>query len=272
MPQINPGLLERLASKLGVEIRSLYPRIQEVANRKMLDRHLAALVLASELGVNIQRFSTPEERAHIRGSLPTSGAASPAQSTVQMLKTSHGRQVKRSLKSAKAKDNSIFVVHGRNEALRKSMFEFLRALGLAPKEWGHALQMAKGANPWTLDVIDTAMAKVQAVVILFSPDDEARLKEEFCNKNEKRSEGKLKGQPRPNVIFEAGLAFGKHPEKTLLVQVGEVRGFTDILGKHIPRLTNDSSKRNDIANRLRKLGCNVDTTADDWRTAGNFVP
>src|SRR5258708_20230867 len=99
--------------------------------------------------------------------------------------------------------------------------------------------MAKGGNPWTLDVIDTAMEKVQAVVVLFSPDDEAKLKDEFCDKNERRTEGRLKGQPRPNVIFEAGLALGRHQAKTLLVQVGEVRGFTDILGKHIPSLTNE---------------------------------
>ncbi len=175
------------------------------------------------------------------------------------------------MRAGKSKDNSVFVVHGRNEPLRKSMFEFLRALGLMPREWSHALQMAKGANPWTLDVIDTAMMRAQAVVVLFSPDDEARLREVFCKKNELRTEGKLKGQPRPNVIFEAGLALGMHPKKTLLVQVGEVKGFTDILGKHIPRLTNDQAKRNDIANRLRKLGCKVDTTGDDWRVTGNFV-
>jgi len=32
-------------------------------------------------------------------------------------------------KVKKAKDDSVFVVHGRNDELRKSMFEFLRALG-----------------------------------------------------------------------------------------------------------------------------------------------
>jgi predicted nucleotide-binding protein len=37
-------------------------------------------------------------------------------------------------KGQKTKGNSVFVVHGRDEVLRKSMFDFLRALGLNPME------------------------------------------------------------------------------------------------------------------------------------------
>jgi hypothetical protein len=131
--------------------------------------------------------------------------------------------------------------------------------------------LAKGANPYVGDVLDDAMGRVEAVVVLFSPDEEARLRDEFCTRSDRRTEGKLGGQPRPNVIFEAGLALGRHPEKTLLVQVGRLRGFTDIVGKHIPKLSNDVSSRNDVANRLRKIvGNAVDTTGDDWRAAGDF--
>jgi predicted nucleotide-binding protein len=104
------------------------------------------------------------------------------------------------------------------------------------------------------NIIDTAMSKCQAVVVLFSPDEEARPKESLCGRGEKQTEGKLAGQPRPNVLFEAGLALGRHPEKTLLVQVGKVRGFTDIAGRHLARLTNDAQRRNDVANRLEKIG------------------
>ncbi|MGA2589165.1 MAG: nucleotide-binding protein [Bryobacteraceae bacterium] len=228
--------------------------------------------LAADEGINIHKYSSPEERNQLRGALNTeTGRATPMVSAGGP-PSAVGRAAKgkKPLKMPKAKDNTVFVVHGRNESLRKSTFDFLRALGLNPREWSQALLMAKGANPWTLDVIDAAMARVQAVVVMFSPDDEAKLKDEFCGKNEKRTEGKLKGQPRPNVIFEAGLALGRHPDKTLLVQVGEVRGFTDILGKHIPKLTNEASKRNDIANRLAKIGCKVDTTGDDWRATGDF--
>lgn len=275
MPKINQALLGRLADKLRVTKAQVFARIQHVQNQTFLDRHIAALKLAADAGINIHKYSTPEERNQLRGAANTaSGMGQPSSPMVRVddsapavRRTAKG---KKRLKTAKSKDNTVFVVHGRNEPLRKSMFDFLRALGLNPREWSQALLMAKGANPWTLEVIDAAMAKAQAVVVLFSPDDEAKLKDEFCGKNEKRTEGKLKGEPRPNVIFEAGMALGRHPDKTLLLQVGEVRGFTDILGKHIPRLTNDLAKRNDIANRLAKIGCKVDTKGDDWRTTGDF--
>lgn len=114
------------------------------------------------------------------------------------------------------------------------------------------------------------MQRVRAVIVLMSPDDEARLREEFCAQGERRTEGRLQGQPRPNVLFEAGLALGRHPDKTILVQVGKVRPFSDIGGKHLLRLTNEISRRNDFTNRLRKVGCSVNTTGNDWTNAGDF--
>jgi predicted nucleotide-binding protein len=196
-----------------------------------------------------QKDATKDDLADLRGHGNRSHsdmatAAAPARSGVR-------RTTARP--AARPKDNTVFVVHGRDDALRKSMFAFLRALGLKPMEWGDALAEAKGANPQIENIIDTAMSKCQAVVVLFSPDEEARLKESLCGRGEKQTEGKLAGQPRPNVLFEAGLTLGRHPEKTLLVQVGKVRGFTDIAGRHLARLTNDTPRRNDVANRLEKL-------------------
>lgn len=273
MLRINQVLLDRLAEKLEVSKTQVYAHIQKVHNKTFLDRNLAALKLAADLGINIHKYSTSEERNQLRSAATLDAKASGRNDTgsdhnLAPRPRSSGKQA--AVTKHRVKDNSVFVVHGRNEALRKSLFDFLRALGLNPREWNQALLMAKGANPFTLEVIDAAMAKVQAVVVLFSPDDETRLKQEYLGRNEKKSEGQLRGQPRPNVIFEAGLALGRHPEKTLLVQIGEVRGFTDILGKHIPKLTNDVSKRNDIANRLQKIGCKVDTSGNDWRTTGDF--
>jgi predicted nucleotide-binding protein len=113
---------------------------------------------------------------------------------------------------------------------------------------------------------------VQAVVVLFSPDEIAYLKEQFWSASDKQSDGKAAGQARPNVLFEAGLALGAHPEKTVIVQVGKVRPFSDIAGKHLVKLTNDTGKRNDLANRLAKIGCAVNKIGNDWMTAGTFAP
>ncbi len=273
MPAINQNLLDRLASKLGVSKARVYTKIQTVAAETMLDRHLAALVLASRMGVNTQKYSTADERATIRGSIGSnrSRASAVAEAEAPDQPKKKAASPKKLSRVRSTKDDTVFVVHGRNDGLRKSMFEFLRALGLKPLEWEKALLLAKDANPHIDDVLDTAMAKVQAVVVLFSPDDEARLKAQFQKKGDGPAEKQLRGQPRPNVIFEAGLALGRHPDKTLLVEVGKVRGFTDIAGKHVVRLTNDYAKRNDFANRLRKIGCKVDRDGSDWTKAGNFT-
>lgn len=79
-------------------------------------------------------------------------------------------------------------------------------------------------------------------------------------------------QPRPNVIFEAGLALGRHPGKTLLIQVGSIRGFSDIAGKHLVRLTDDVAKKKDVAARLGTVGCKVGLGGDDWMRPHGLTP
>lgn len=275
MPRINQQLLERLKSKLGVNTRRVYDIIADKATETMLDRHLAAFVVASENEVNIQKYSTPEERAQIRGSLRPGGTASPPQQGAPVSlpepQTRKRAKARGSQPVARAKDNSVFVVHGRNDKLRRSLFDYLRALGLKPLEWEKVVLMTKKTNPYIGDILDNTMAKVQAVVVLFSPDDEARLRAEFITRADGASEKKLRGQPRPNVLFEAGLALGRHPSKTILVEVGKLRKFSDIAGRHVVRLTNDYSKRNDLANRLENLGCKVDKQGTDWTHAGDFT-
>jgi len=273
MPKINQQLINRLEAKLGVGTRRVYAMIAEKANETLLDRHLAALVVASENGINIQKHSTPDERAQIRGTIRRGGSEAPQSQS----DTGSGKPATRSIRAkkaqkiTKAKDNSVFVVHGRNDKLRRSLFDFLRALGLKPLEWEKVVLMTKKTNPYIGEILDNTMARVQAVVVLFSPDDEARLKPEFLTNGDGPSEKQLRGQPRPNVLFEAGLALGRHPDKTILVEVGKLRKFSDIAGRHVARLSNEYSKRNDLANRLENLGCKVDKQGTDWTKAGDFT-
>jgi predicted nucleotide-binding protein len=273
MPKINQQLLDRLCAKLRVGRRRVYDMIAKKATETLLDRHLAALVVGSENGINIQKYSTPDERAQIRAT-PRPGGA---EATQFHSDTGTGKPATRQVRArkapkiAKAKDNSVFVVHGRNDRLRRSLFDFLRALGLKPLEWEKVVLMTKKTNPYVGDILDKTMAKVQAVVVLFSPDDEARLRPDFLTQSDGRSERQLRGQPRPNVLFEAGLALGRHPDKTILVEVGRLRKFSDIAGRHVVRLSNDYSKRNDLANRLQNLGCKIDRQGTDWTNAGDFT-
>lgn len=165
----------------------------------------------------------------------------------------------------------VFVVHGRDRCLRDDFFSFLRALGLQPIEWSEALKLTGKATPYIGETLDSAFKNAQAVIVLLTPDDEVRLSPELWGNNENEDEKKFLFQARPNVLFEAGMAFGTHADRTLLVEIGEVKAFSDVAGRHVVRLSNSSTSRNDIAERLRTSGCDVSTIGNDWLNTGNFV-
>jgi predicted nucleotide-binding protein len=164
----------------------------------------------------------------------------------------------------------VFVVHGRNAAVRTSMFDFLRAIGLKPLEWSQAINETGEGTPYIGQVLDAAFSLAQAVVVLMTPDDEAWLKKEFQTQHDEQHEKRLTGQARPNVLFEAGMAMGRDPKRTVLVEIGKLRPFSDVGGRHVLRMDNSSQRRQDLADRLKAAGCAVDLTGRDWHTAGAF--
>jgi hypothetical protein len=98
----------------------------------------------------------------------------------------------------------------------------------------------------------------------------ARLGTRFLKPSDKEYERDLSPQCRPNVLFEAGMAFGKHPERTIVVALGETRPFSDILGRHIIHLTSNNW-RHELADRLRNANCDVKTeNRRKWLSEGDF--
>src|ERR1039458_5998919 len=73
----------------------------------------------------------------------------------------------------------VFVVHGRNDKARRAMFDFLRSLGLSPVEWGEAIRLTGAGSPYVGEALDKAFEQAQAIVIVMSGDDEARLRSQF---------------------------------------------------------------------------------------------
>jgi predicted nucleotide-binding protein len=165
---------------------------------------------------------------------------------------------------------AVFVVHGRNEAIRSSMFTFLRAIGLTPLEWSGLRAETRDPNPYVGHILDTAFSAAQAFVVVMTPDDEARLKDDFRMGNDPHHEAILTGQARPNVLFEAGMAMGYDSKRTVLVEIGVLRPFSDIIGRHTVRLDNSPEKRKELAERLETAGCPVDLKGTDWFKAGSF--
>src|ERR1035437_4685359 len=165
----------------------------------------------------------------------------------------------------------VFVVYGRNDELRRSMFDFLRAIGLNPLEWSMAIEMTNSGAPYVGEVLDAAFSQAKAVVVLLTPDEIAYL-QPIYGSHPDDPETKPAPQARPNVLFEAGMALGRHPKHTILVEVGEMRSFSDVAGRHAIRMTNDVAQRQELANRLKTAGCSLNTTGTDWHKAGDFTP
>jgi predicted nucleotide-binding protein len=165
---------------------------------------------------------------------------------------------------------AVFVVHSRNEDLRRAMFEFLRSINLAPMEWTHAVELTGVGSPYIGQVLDAAFDAAQAVVVLQTPDEIAYLQPRY-GKGDDDPETLPAPQARPNVLFEAGMALGREPNRTVLVEVGTVRPFSDVAGRHAVRLDNTIASRSALAQRLMTAGCDVDLAGTDWHTAGDFT-
>ena len=151
------------------------------------------------------------------------------------------------------------------------MFSFLRAIGLKPVEWNQAVLATGRPNPYIGDILDVAFSQAQAVLVLLSPDDEARLHPQLVRDDDPPHEVELSGQARPNVLFEAGMAMGRDPERTVLVEIGVLRPFSDIAGRHVLRFDGSTPRRQELAERLKAAGCEVNTGGTDWHTVGDFA-
>ena len=169
-----------------------------------------------------------------------------------------------------ANTREVFVVHGRNNEARDALFDFLRAIDLHPLEWSEVVQSTGKPSPYIGEILDAAFSQARAVVVLFTPDDEARLKKQFRSDSDPPHEAALTGQARPNVLFEAGMAMARSQEWTVLVELGHLRPFTDIAGIHVVRMDGSSQRRQELGQRLRTAGCPANLDGTDWHTAGDF--
>ncbi len=80
MPTINQRLLEKLQHKLGLSQRQVYKLIEQKARETLLDRPLAAILVAADNKINISKYATKEDLTRIRGAV-SSQIQSPSQHT-----------------------------------------------------------------------------------------------------------------------------------------------------------------------------------------------
>lgn len=163
---------------------------------------------------------------------------------------------------------SVFVIHGRNGQAATEMHKFIAALGLHSIDF-YELRSRMGGTPTVAEIVTRGMDEAHVVIALFTSDEYAQLRPEFKRAGESESDA-ARWQARPNVIFEAGMAFGRAPSRVLFVLLGSVQLFTDVAGIHVLRPTNDTrGDRSTLRKTLRNMGCPVSDN-ERWQDAGDF--
>ena len=164
----------------------------------------------------------------------------------------------------------VFVIHGRNEEAREAIFDFLNSIGLDPIHWEAAVKETGQSSPYVGHIIDAGLSRAHAAVVILTPDDTVTLNPRLQSPDDPPIERGPAGQPRPNVFYEAGLAMSQFEDSTIIVEIGEVKRFSDIFGRHTIRLADTAHCREALANRLEVAGCPVDRSTAGWDRAGNF--
>nr|WP_103884738.1 nucleotide-binding protein [Actinacidiphila yanglinensis] len=172
--------------------------------------------------------------------------------------------------SAPGRTRRVFVVYGRDEQVRREMFELLRRLDLRPLEWEDLVRATGQASPFLGDVVAHAPSQAQAALVLLTPDDVAHLHPRLAGPNEPEYEREPTGQPRQNVLIELGMVLMAYPERTLIVEVGALRPAADTAGRNVIRFDGSEAALGKIVQRLKQAGCEVDDTGSDWRQTWPF--
>jgi CAP12/Pycsar effector protein, TIR domain len=126
----------------------------------------------------------------------------------------------------------VFIVHGRDIEGRDAVVSFLKQLELQHLDFSDVSTKLGGA-PAIADIINTGIHDADAVLILFTPDEHAALYDPSNGRllaHDPREPSGARWQARPNVIFEAGIAFGIAREKVILVALGVDELFSDLHG------------------------------------------
>jgi predicted nucleotide-binding protein len=164
-----------------------------------------------------------------------------------------------------AKRETVMVIYGHDHEANAALYDFLRAIGLVPREWTQLVKDAGMASPYIGQILERAFAAVQAFVVLFTPDEYVI---DATGPGGQPRAWRL--QARPNVLLEAGMALATHPDRTVLVLLGAQDLPSDISGRHFIRLDGTAQPLHELAQRLHDAGCKIDRTGSHWLNPARF--
>jgi predicted nucleotide-binding protein len=186
--------------------------------------------------------------------------------------TSHDRvpgQISANTVAGPGDKRSVFVISGRDSEATAAIIHVLRPMDLRIVEWTHAVIKTGIPNPYIGEVVATGLRMADAAIVVVTPDDLVQLRPDLLSDDDGEAERNIYGQPRPNVIYEAGYADALGLSRTLIVEVGSSKSFSDISGRNTLRYDGSPAKRNALAQRLRLAGLEPDTRGDEWLILGD---
>lgn len=153
----------------------------------------------------------------------------------------------------------VFLVHGRNDSAKRTLMKCLEHWGLTVVDFAN-ISAEVGGTPFVGEVLRGALSSVQAVIVLLTPDEYSVLDLGFFLRSDKPHE-RSRWQPRPNVIFEAGMAIGIDERRTVMVAIGSNQGlFSDLSGRHVLELNRSSACFATLVGKLEAAGCALSRT------------
>ena len=212
--------------------------------------------------------SIRSRRARSRAAMPQSDewyvAESGTDVTERFLRGAPGSAAVTSTPATAENSRAVMVVWGHDQEATHALYDWLRAIGLSPREWGQLTSATQSSSPFIGAVLEQAFREVQAVVALLTPDEHVATRDQLTGRPLR-----WRLQPRPNVLVEAGMAFAIHPLRTVLVVVGEPELPSDFAGRDYVRVHDAASLRN-LARKLETAGCPVDLSGEQWTDVTRF--
>lgn len=142
--------------------------------------------------------------------------------------------------------NSVFLVHGHDEALMQAVARFLEKIGVNPV----ILQEQINSGMTLIEKFEDFANLAGFAVILMTPDDYGYPKEH---------EEQKKHRPRQNVIFELGYFLAKlGRSKTIVLTKGDLELLSDFSGVVYEPIDNGDGWKLKLAKELKSAGFTVD--------------